>query len=55
MNFEEAKWKIQVDIMYFLARRNIHFSLEISLWLISPMHIWLWIIGFLIKIGVLEQ
>lgn len=54
MNFNEARWKIQVDIMFFLHRRNLPFSLEISLWLTSPINIWYWIIGALVKIGVLE-
>jgi len=54
MNFKEAKWKIQADIFFFLHRRNLAFSLEISLWLTSPINIWYWIIGFLVGIGVLE-
>jgi len=54
MKFNDAKWKIQVHLMYFLYRRNIPLALEVSLWLTSPINVWYWIIGFLVKIGVLE-
>jgi hypothetical protein len=54
MNFNEARWKIQVDIMFFLDRKNIPMALEISLWLTTPITLWYWIIGTFVKLGILD-